>query len=1133
MKGLEEIAKLIRRFSEVENLYLRRVNHRLAEDLENELLITYRKVLEFEARAACQFDRNTASQAIRNIIKADGWSDLLNDIKESETRCNILTQIMDAENRHKWNDLIETMISEQTAKVNELLLISKGPNDEEPRHGLSRADTFRGEDPSSTNRKKEDECITLFRTTDYEFDKNKNPSRVPGTCEWVLKHPVFRKWDQEDSIGWLWITANPGCGKSVLARFLTEDFHKNKEGTYICYFFFKDDSETNRSANHALCAILHQLMCYDARMVRHALSAYASNGKQLPHLTESLWKVFVATIEALDRPLLCVFDALDECEESSRLDLLAKLAPLFDKGCHPDKLKVVMTSRPNTPTGDAIWRHGVDPMSIQLTGEREVESQAISSEIDLYVAEKIRGFKNLRSYRQIHDDAHDILKQKISSIENRTYLWVALIFPELEKNAGLSKTRLSSIIDQIPTTVQEAYEKILNRSLDRQRARNLLHLVVAALRPLTLIEMNVALATERWSDQESELDVDPEETFELTIRELCGLFVTVQKGQIYLIHQTAREFLIRDENHARKDALKYNAWNWRHSLLPIESHRLATHTCMLYLLLYSTHSDRRGTHKASEGLSLDEIAAEKSAEKSWRALFDYASKYWSAHSLSMNITSKNLNEPFETTTSTAGNEFTWLEMYKIGPRWLPNAAYASSALSMASHEGLYPVVRELLLTQSATDDGIRPLKYAICYHRTAIIEILLDNIADKEENEALLSAAAHIACHVNEEQTVRRLLDFNVVKPAQPDSLGRTAVIWALGGESTGSFMHLSNYFMSKGLPLWSGTTLSACLQVAANNNRVAEIQELLHQTETLSSDERLAALQQAIIKNHKSAVIMLVVTPDDRLTCPQKDVEIAIHMALEYDKAKIAELLLQALTNFEARNSDGETPLLTATRKENVVVAHALIQYGANINAVASEGWNRCREGVGQTPLYCATSNKDLAIFSLLLQKEVNTDVRCYGGNTALHQAVASLSVNKIQLLLDAGADPTIANQYGLTADQAAARASEYMKKEDQSEIVAMLTEAASLRSSERPAKCPGQSSSTRTLGTCPPKFELFYPLLSRVENSLDVETWSQILELDDDDEPYNYHGFSRSVVSDYFKQMKESIFSRCEIAM
>ena len=193
----------------------------------------------------------------------------------------------------------------------------------------------------------------------------------------------------------------------------------------------------------------------------------------------------------------------------------------------------------------------------------------------------------------------------------------------------------------------------------------------------------------------------------------------------------------------------------------------------------------------------------------------------------------DLNEPFDTTTSTVGNELTWLQMYEIGPRWLSSAAYASSALSMASHEGLYPVVRELLLTQSATDYGIRPLKYAISNHRIATIEILLDNIADKEENEVPLNAALHIACHVNEELTVQRLLDFNVIKPARPDSLGRTAVIWALRGESTASFMHLSNFFMSRGLPLWSGTTLSACLQVAANNNRVAEIQELLHQTES------------------------------------------------------------------------------------------------------------------------------------------------------------------------------------------------------------------------------------------------------------------------------------------------------------
>ena len=279
--------------------------------------------------------------------------------------------------------------------------------------------------------------------------------------------------------------------------------------------------------------------------------------------------------------------------------------------------------------------------------------------------------------------------------------------------------------------------------------------------------------------------------------------------------------------------------------------------------------------------------------------------------------------------------------------------------------------------------------------------------------------------------------------------------------------------------------------------------------------------------------MISLVLTPDDRLTCQQKDIVIAIRMALENNKAKSAEFLLQALTNLEARNSDGETPLLIATRNENVIFAHALIQYGADINAVASEGWNRCREGVGQTPLYCATSHKDDAIFSLLLQKEAMTDARCHGGDTALHQAVNFKSVNKIQLLLDAGADPTIGNQYGLTAEQVASRASEYTKKEDQSEIIAMLTKAACLRSSERPAKCLCQSSSTRTLGTCLPKPELFHPLLSQMKDSLDVETFSQILEMDDDDEPYDYHQFSRSLVSGYFTQSRDHVFSRCEIAM
>ena len=102
--GLEYIAQLIRRYAEVERIYLHRIDHMLNRDLEAALSKLYRHVLEFEARAVCQFARNTRLQAMRNIVTIDRWGAILKTIKESETDCDELTRIIDAGCQHTWHE---------------------------------------------------------------------------------------------------------------------------------------------------------------------------------------------------------------------------------------------------------------------------------------------------------------------------------------------------------------------------------------------------------------------------------------------------------------------------------------------------------------------------------------------------------------------------------------------------------------------------------------------------------------------------------------------------------------------------------------------------------------------------------------------------------------------------------------------------------------------------------------------------------------------------------------------------------------------------------------------------------------------------------------------------------------------
>lgn len=242
--------------------------------------------------------------------------------------------------------------------------------------------------------------------------------------------------------------ADPGCGKSVLTRFLINSYKKpDTEFSSTCYFFFKDNSEVNRSAVNALASVLHQLFSQNHRLIKHALPFYRQNGNTLSQLFEFLWNIFEITItDSAAGETLIFLDALDECEERTRTALVRKFASLFSSDQHKGLLKVLITSRPSTPIGDEIWRGKIDPASIKLTGENELEMEAIRSEIDLVIREKIKHFGELRKYRGIEDSAHEILLDHLLQVDNRTYLWVILVFPELERIAGSSEKKLLEAI---------------------------------------------------------------------------------------------------------------------------------------------------------------------------------------------------------------------------------------------------------------------------------------------------------------------------------------------------------------------------------------------------------------------------------------------------------------------------------------------------------------------------------------------------------------------------------------------------------------------------------------------------------------------------------------------------------------
>ena len=99
------------------------------------------------------------------------------------------------------------------------------------------------------------------------------PLRVADTCQWVLNHPKYRQWYESSSDDLLWISADPGCGKSVLAKSLVDNELQSTDTHTVCYFFFKDNEEQDSIAT-AFCAILHQLFSCRRQLIRHAMTVW-------------------------------------------------------------------------------------------------------------------------------------------------------------------------------------------------------------------------------------------------------------------------------------------------------------------------------------------------------------------------------------------------------------------------------------------------------------------------------------------------------------------------------------------------------------------------------------------------------------------------------------------------------------------------------------------------------------------------------------------------------------------------------------------------------------------------------------------------------------------------------------------
>ena len=182
------------------------------------------------------------------------------------------------------------------------------------------------------------------------------PRPAPTTCEWIVDNKEYRNWlSRESHQDILWIKGRAGVGKTVLSSFLLDIFQPRFAN--VCFFFFDTVNTQQKTALLALRSILHGLFEAHHCLLQYAMQFFTTRNVAILDDLVTMWDIFSLCLKDPSiGDVVCVLDALDECEQPGRDELLGYIKA-FDSqmkqfGEGKKVVKFLFTIK------DALWQRG-------------------------------------------------------------------------------------------------------------------------------------------------------------------------------------------------------------------------------------------------------------------------------------------------------------------------------------------------------------------------------------------------------------------------------------------------------------------------------------------------------------------------------------------------------------------------------------------------------------------------------------------------------------------------------------------------------------------------------------------------------------------------------------------------------
>lgn len=492
----------------------------LRGELEKVVTDLYSRLLLFQMKSVCYYHRGRLSVFARDLIKLNDWDGELSAIKAAEAALQAdSAQYNTLSIRNRLGEIAETARSQNVKLDSISSAIREQTRQQERIHETSADNT----------------CLAELRLTDPRDDRRRIQETKGGLLKdsywWVLENTGFQRWRNDPQNPLLWIKADPGKGKTMLLCGVIDELQQSMGATDLLSYFFCQASDSRiNNANAVLRGLMYLLICQQPSLISHVRKKYDHAGKTLfedANAWIALSDMFKAMVQDLEkRNTVLVVDALDECIA----DLPKLLDLVVSTSSSSTPIKWLLSSR-NEPHIEQKLR-AIDAQG-KLSLELKENAEHVSHAVNIYIDTKLSHLESMED-EDLMIQVREVLRQKA----NGTFLWVALVVRELEKPECWDPLQ---VVQEAPEDLYQFYDRMMTQienlaARNSEMCRRMLAIATLAYRPLSLTELGslCALTTSQGSALAK---------ISRKLVAMCGSFLTVRDDQVYLVHQSAKDYL--------------------------------------------------------------------------------------------------------------------------------------------------------------------------------------------------------------------------------------------------------------------------------------------------------------------------------------------------------------------------------------------------------------------------------------------------------------------------------------------------------------------------------------------------------------------------------------------------------------